>query len=81
MTLEKLLLTVPEAAAMTSVGRSTGYSLVASGEWPSILVGRVRRVPLGALRAWVERETRTEAATAGVDRSDETDSRSGGDST
>lgn len=58
---EKLTVTVAEAAAMVSVGRSTGYALVANGEWPSIRIGRTRRVPVDALRAWVERQTRSEA--------------------
>ncbi|SRR6266545_3904370 len=65
MAVEKLVVTVPEAAALTSVGRSTGYALVASGEWPSITIGRSVRVPVEALRAWVERRMRaTESASA-----------------
>jgi len=55
---EQLLVTVPKAAVMTDVGRSTGYELVASGEWPSVKIGRSIRVPVEALRAWVERRTR-----------------------
>ena len=51
---QKLTVTVAEAADMVSVSRSTGYELVARGEWPSIKVGRSVRVPLNALRAWVE---------------------------
>lgn len=52
---EKLTVTVAEAATMVSVGRSTGYELVARGEWPSITIGRSVRVPVDALRAWVKR--------------------------
>jgi excisionase family DNA binding protein len=63
MAVEKLAVTVTEAAELTSVGRSTGYALVASGEWPSITVGRSRRVPLAALRAWLERRMREPNAT------------------
>ena len=58
MAQEKLVVTVSEAAALTSVGRSTGYALVAKGEWPSITIGRSVRVPVEALRAWVERRMR-----------------------
>ena len=54
---EKLLLRVPEAAEMTSVGRSKAYELVAGGEWPSIRVGRSVRVPLAGLLEWVKRKT------------------------
>ena len=39
-------------------GRSTGYALVASGEWPSITIGRSLRVPVEALREWVARRMR-----------------------
>lgn len=53
---QKLTVTVQEAAALVSIGRSTGYELVASGEWPSISVGRSVRIPLDGLRAWVERQ-------------------------
>ena len=41
---------------MASVGRSTAYQLVASGEWPSIVIGRARRVPVEALKAWVAQQ-------------------------
>ena len=52
---EKLLVTVAVAADMASVGRSTGYALVASGEWPSIAIGRSRRIPLADLRSWIQK--------------------------
>ncbi len=53
--LERLLLRVPEAAAMTGIGRSKAYELVASGEWPSVTIGRCVRIPLAGLREWVAR--------------------------
>ncbi|MDP9364971.1 MAG: helix-turn-helix domain-containing protein [Chloroflexota bacterium] len=56
--MDKLLIRVAEAAELASVGRSTAYELVASGEWPSVVVGRSVRVPLRDLREWVEREKR-----------------------
>lgn len=64
---EQLAVTISEAAAMTGVGRSTGYALAASGEWPTIKVGTRRLVPVAALREWVERGIRatdSERATA-----------------
>ena len=55
---EKLAVSVPKAAALFDFARSTGYAFVASGEWPSIRVGRSVRVPVEALRAWVRRRER-----------------------
>ncbi len=50
----RLLVTVEEAARLTSLGRTTAYALVASGEWPSVAVGRAVRVPLNDLEDWIE---------------------------
>ena len=55
--MEKLLLRVAEAAELASVGRTTAYQLIASGEWPVVRVGSAVRVPLAGLRAWVEAQT------------------------
>jgi excisionase family DNA binding protein len=55
---ERLLLRVPEAAELTGLGKSKAYELVASGEWPSVTIGRSIRVPLAGLRAWVEEQER-----------------------
>lgn len=52
--MEKLLLRVSEAAELASVGRTTAYQLIASGEWPVVPVGTALRIPLAGLRAWVE---------------------------
>ena len=54
--LDPLLLRVDEAARLTGIGRSLAYLKVASGEWPSISIGRARRVPLEGLKRWVEDE-------------------------
>jgi excisionase family DNA binding protein len=51
--LERLLLRVSEAATLTGIGRSKAYELVASGEWPSVTIGRSVRVPLAGLRTWI----------------------------
>jgi excisionase family DNA binding protein len=53
---ERLLLRVEEAAERTGLSRSKGYELVATGDWPSVKVGRSRRVPLASLMAWINRE-------------------------
>ncbi len=52
----KLLLTVDEAAAAMSLGRTLLYRLVMRGEIISIKVGRTRRVPIWALREYVRRQ-------------------------
>ena len=55
--IERLSLKVTEAAAMTGYSRGMAYQLVARGEWPSIRIGKSIRVPVAALREWVERKT------------------------
>ena len=54
--LEPLLLRVDEAARLAGIGRSLAYEKVSSGEWPSISIGRARRVPLEGLKRWVQGE-------------------------
>jgi excisionase family DNA binding protein len=51
----KLLLTVDEACAMLSVGRTRLYSLVTRNEIFSVKVGGLRRIPVTALHDFVER--------------------------
>ena len=60
--MERLLLRPHEAAELLGLGRSTVYELIASGAIPSITIGRSRRVPLEALRAWVRAQTDAGAA-------------------
>lgn len=50
-----MLLTISEAAVRMSVGRSTLYKLVMSGEIPSIKIGKARRIPLTALQDYVSK--------------------------
>jgi len=50
-----LLLTPEEAARRLSIGRTTIYALMASGDLPSVTIGRCRRVPVSALRSFVVR--------------------------
>lgn len=53
---EQMLLLTPERAAdQLDVGRTTVYSLIASGELDSVKIGRSRRIPADALVAYVER--------------------------
>ncbi len=52
----KLLLSVDEAAAAMSLGRSLVYNLVMCQQIASIKVGRMRRIPVAALQEFVERQ-------------------------
>jgi excisionase family DNA binding protein len=48
-----LLLTPEEAARRLSIGRTTIYALMASGDLSSVTIGRCRRIPVSALRSFV----------------------------
>jgi len=50
-----LLVTPVEAARRLSVGRTTIYALMASGELSSVTIGRCRRVPVTSLQSFVAR--------------------------
>lgn len=50
-----LLLTVAEAGQRLSLGRTTVYGLVASGELRAVHVGRSVRIPLAEIEAFASR--------------------------
>ena len=51
----KLLLTAVEAAEQLAVSRTKIYELMAAGTLRSIHIGRLRRVPVDALREFIDR--------------------------
>ena len=51
----RLLLTVPEAAAVLAIGRTTLYELIADGQLKTVHIGRAVRVPVVELEAFVAR--------------------------
>lgn len=53
LTNEKLLLTVEEAAELCGLSRSKFYQELDAGTFPSVQVGRSRRIPRGWLEQWV----------------------------
>lgn len=55
--LEPLLVRVEEAARMLSLSRSTIYEMMDAGELPSVRRGSARRIPVAALREWVNQQT------------------------
>ena len=61
--MDRLLLRPAEAAEAIGVSRSRMYELLASGDVPSIRVGRTVRVPVAALQAWIAERLRTDAET------------------
>jgi len=54
MVIEKLLLRPEEAAQALGVGRSTIYEAIRTGSLESVKLGRCRRVPIEAVRIYVE---------------------------
>jgi excisionase family DNA binding protein len=52
--MEKLLLTVREAADVLSVSRSRVYELIYAEQLDSVKIGRSRRVSLASVRRFVE---------------------------
>ena len=56
--MEPLLLKPSEVMKLLGIGRSLTYELIASGDLPSVKVGRCVRVSRAALVRWIsERET------------------------
>jgi excisionase family DNA binding protein len=57
MIMEKLLLSPEEAAAVLGIGRSGVFDLMRERQLLSVRIGRSRRVPVAAIRSYVERLT------------------------
>ncbi len=51
-----LLLTIPQAALALAVGRTTVYELIGAGAIETVHIGRSVRVPVEALRAFVDQK-------------------------
>ncbi|MEP0766732.1 MAG: helix-turn-helix domain-containing protein [Fimbriimonadia bacterium] len=64
--MDKLLLRVCEAAEVASVCRSKAYELAASGEWPTVRIGRSVRVHGPELLAWIDARVRSEGLECGA---------------
>ncbi len=54
-TLETVLVTVEQAAAMLSIGRTAAYDLVRRKELASVRIGNSRRVVVASIIAYVKR--------------------------
>lgn len=62
--MERLMVTVEEAAECLGIGRSAVYDLMRLGHLPSVKIGRSRRVPVEALRTYVRQATVSEVEPA-----------------
>lgn len=65
--MDKLLLTIPEAAAQLGLGRSKIYQLLGEGILPVVRIGRAVRIPRQALEDLVARLQEEAAAEEGAD--------------
>jgi len=59
--IECLAVTIPQVARCLSVGRSTVYKLINSGELPVIKIGKRTLVPMAALHSLVASKTKADA--------------------
>ena len=53
---ERIVLTVPEAAAALGASKNTVYELVRTRQIPHVRIGSRIRIPKAALEAWLERQ-------------------------
>ena len=51
---QRLLLRIPEVAETLGIGRTKKYELIATGELPTIRVGRAVRISVSTLQNWIE---------------------------
>lgn len=52
--MDKMLLKPAEVGELLGLGRSRIYELLASGELPSLRIGRSIRIPVNRLQQWIE---------------------------
>ena len=65
--MDKILLSINEAAGRVSLGRTKLYQLIARGEIPTVRIGRAVRIPTHALEEWASRQMTEQANPAGPD--------------
>jgi excisionase family DNA binding protein len=61
----RLMLTIPEAAEMLAISRSTLYQLVGAGALATVSIGRLRRIPADELVDFIGRLRREQAVLGG----------------
>ncbi len=60
--MERLMLKPLEAAEAIGMGRTAFYRLVKAGQIPACRVGKSIRIPVNALREWVEKQVGSNGA-------------------
>ena len=56
---QPLLLTIPDAAAILAIGRTTVYELIGIGAISVVHIGRSARIPVASIHDFVERRQET----------------------
>ena len=51
---QRLLLRIPEVAETLGIGRTKIYEMIATGELPTVRIGRAVRISVTTLQKWVE---------------------------
>jgi excisionase family DNA binding protein len=65
--MDPIYVTVTEAAELIGVSRAKAYEYITSGEWPSVKLGRLRKIPYMGLIEWSEQQTgKTQSFEAGT---------------
>lgn len=59
---DRLMLRPIEVADAIGVSRSKSYELIATGEIPSVKVGGCTRVPVDALKTWINSQVKERTA-------------------
>jgi excisionase family DNA binding protein len=54
----KMVVTVPEAGEMLGIGRNAAYAAAQRGDIPVIKIGKLKRVPVRAIEAMLDRASR-----------------------
>src|SRR5205814_1367360 len=60
-----LLLTIPQAASVLAVGRTTVYELIGAGDLEAVHIGRSARVPVASIELFVARRRGQHGAARG----------------
>ena len=55
-TATQLLLTIPQAAEVLSIGRSKVYELIKRDGLPTVTISGMTRIPVHKLKEWIEQQ-------------------------
>jgi len=66
--MQRLLLRPSEAAEILAISRAKTYGLISQGVLPSVRLGHSTRIPLDALRSWIDEHMALGPTVTGADR-------------